>query len=244
MARLPIEVFLFLGMGIIPLGWMKKALESDLASFENLPSLETQKNTYLTRLLFLKKSYHNHSDEDLMRLVAKGNELAFSELYDRYSGKMHSYFYKMLYQDVDLADDFTQELFLKVVEKPHLFDPERRFSTWIYTVAGNMCKNEYRKNSRHPMTNQIPEMANTECFEYLPDPIDRDFFEHQLKSAVNQLEDTHKQCFILRYQEGMSVKEISDIMEIPEGTVKSRLYYSMKKLAGKLQVFHPLQNGY
>lgn len=175
-----------------------------------------------------------------MGLIVKGNEQAFSELYDRYKGKMHSYFYRMLYQDMDKADDFTQELFLKIIEKPHLFDLERRFSTWIYTVAGNMCKNEYRKNSRHPITNQVPEAAISECFQYLPDPIDRNLFEQHLKSAVNQLEDTHKQCFILRYQEGMSVKEIGEIMEIPEGTVKSRLYYSMKKLAGKLQIFHPL----
>lgn len=190
-------------------------------------------------MLFKRKTYNNFSDEDLMREIQDGDERAFERLYDRYSGKMHSYFYRMLYQYADKADDFTQELFMKIVEKPERFDTDRRFSTWLYTVAGNMCKNEYRRNGRHQIVREIPDQAIEECFEYLPDPMDRDLFERELQRAVNDLQDHHKQCFILRYQEGMSVKDIGEVLDCPEGTVKSRLFYSVRKLSDKLKIFQP-----
>jgi RNA polymerase sigma-70 factor (ECF subfamily) len=189
-------------------------------------------------VLFKRKTYHNLSDEELMRfLINDGDDRAFELLYDRYSGKLHSYFYRMLYQDQNKADDFTQDLFMKIVERPEMFDPNRRFSTWLYSVAGNMCKNEYRRNGRYQIVNEVPENPIPECFEYIPEPIDRALFEQQLQQAVNELEETQKQCFILRYQEGLSVKEIANVVDCPEGTVKSRLFYTVRKLSDKLKIF-------
>jgi len=190
-------------------------------------------------LLFAKKTYQNYSDEDLMRDITKGSERAFEELYERYSGRMHSHFYRMLWQDSEKADDFTQDLFMKIVERPEMFDPNRRFSTWLYTVAGNMIKNEYRRNSKYKFTNNVPDGEVVECHAYLPDAIDRALFEQELQTAVNGLQDHHKECFVLRYQEEKSIREISEIVGCPEGTVKSRLFYSVKKLSDKLKIFHP-----
>lgn len=189
-------------------------------------------------MLFKRKTYHDLSDEDLMRLLINDNDdRAFELVYDRYGSKMHSYFYRMLYQDSDKADDFTQDLFMKIVERPEMFDPNRRFSTWLYTVAGNMVKNEYRRNGRYQIVNEVPERPIPECFEYIPEPMDRALFERQLEQAVDELDEPHKQCFILRYQEGMSVKEIGEVLGCPEGTVKSRLYYTVRKLSDKLKIF-------
>jgi RNA polymerase sigma-70 factor (ECF subfamily) len=189
-------------------------------------------------VLFKRKTYHDLSDEDLMRLLINDNDdRAFELVYDRYGSKMHSYFYRMLYQDSDKADDFTQDLFMKIVERPEMFDPNRRFSTWLYTVAGNMVKNEYRRNGRYQIVNEVPERPIPECFEYIPEPMDRALFERQLEQAVDELDEPHKQCFILRYQEGMSVKEIGEVLGCPEGTVKSRLYYTVRKLSDKLKIF-------
>ncbi len=188
-------------------------------------------------MLFSKQSYHQRSDEELMGFITKGNERAFEVLFNRYSTKMHNYFYRFLYQDQNKADDFTQDLFMKIIEKPHLFDTSRKFSTWLYSVAGNMCKNEYRKNGKYQIINEVPDQPVPECFEYLPEPLDRALFEKELQNAVNDLEETHKQCFILRYQEGLGVKEIGEIIGCPAGTVKSRLFYTVRKLSEKLKIF-------
>ena len=168
-----------------------------------------------------------------MARSADGCERSFSELYDRYGQRMHSYFYRMLWQDVQVAEDFTQELFMKIVEKRAYYDPDRRFSTWIYTVAGNMVKNEYRRVSRKK---PLPEMTDV-MQEDFSENMDSAVFEKHLNKALEGLDEVQKQCFILRYQEEMSMKEIADIIGCPEGTVKSRLYYTVRKLAKKLKGF-------
>lgn len=173
------------------------------------------------------------SDEILMQRIAEGCEASFSELYDRYGQRMHRYFYRMLGQDAHRADDFTQELFLKIIEKRALFDPDRRFSTWLYAVAGNMVKNEYRRISRIPEPPEVPEFFH----ENFTENLDNRLFEQHLHKVLEGLDDAQRQCFVLRYQEELSVKEISDILDCPEGTVKSRLFYTLKKLATRLRAF-------
>ena len=95
--------------------------------------------------LFSRK-YAVYSDEELMAYVLNGQHPAFEELYKRYAKPMLHFFYRQLYQDEDMAQDFLQDLFIKVIEKATLYHPEKKFKVWIYTLASNMCKNEYRKN--------------------------------------------------------------------------------------------------
>ncbi len=189
----------------------------------------------------LRKKYKQLKDEELMPYVVKSNERAFDELYNRYSGKMHYYFFRMLGQNQDRADDFTQELFIKVIEKATYFDTKQRFSTWLYAVAGNMCKNEYRRMERRP------EQALPEFFEIamardgliLESETDQQLFKQHLQNALEKLDFAHRQCFILRYQQDLAIREISEILGCPEGTVKSRLYYTLRKLAEQLHYFNP-----
>lgn len=190
-------------------------------------------------MLNFRSSYRSYSDEKLMKFITKGDEQAFSVLYDRYAEKMHRYFYRMLWQEKQRAEDFTQELFLKIVNKPHLYNPERTFSTWLFQVAANMVKNEYRRCSRQPeMTADLPldlPLDTSSIFECS----DRKFFKKELNAALTRLSAEHRQCFVLRYLEEKSIKEISEILDCPEGTVKSRLYYALKKLAKSLEIFKP-----
>ncbi len=186
------------------------------------------------------KKYNEYSDEQLMQLIGKGNDKAFAELYDRYSNKMHYYFYRMLYQNKEKADDFTQDLFMKLIEKANLFDSNRKLSTWLYTIAANMCKNEYRRKERNIVSSQLPPYAD-EFFladeTVITEVLDKKLFQEHLQNAIEGLDEIHQQCFVLRYQEELSVKEISEILNCPEGTVKSRIHYSLKKLAQKLSIF-------
>jgi len=188
-----------------------------------------------------KKKYNQLDDVQLLRLLDKQDNRAFEVLYDRYAKKIHQYFYRMLYQDQEKASDFTQELFMKVIQRRSQFNPDYKFSTWIFTIANNMCKNEYRRVSRAPKqkshTNEEPPLDRESLYNL--GIVDKSIFKTHLEKAINELDPIQKQCFVLRYQEELSIKEISAIVDCPEGTIKSRLHYTLKKLAQKLKIFHP-----
>ena len=175
----------------------------------------------------------------MIPFIQKGNEAAFNELYARYGIRLHRYFYKMLGQNQERADDFTQDLFLKVIQKLDQFDTNRSFSTWLFTIAANMCKNEYRRIERAPIMSVITEAVFQKVLAQFPDQIDQKLFEDQLDICLERLSPPHKICFLLRYQEELSIKEISKMVDCPEGTIKSRIHYCLKQLAQQLQVFAP-----
>lgn len=176
--------------------------------------------------------YAAHADEILMRRLAQqGDERAFAELYDRYSARMYRFFLRMLERDAARAEDFTQDLFLKIMDKAALFDPSRRFSTWLYTLASNMCKNEYRRHS--PVLMETAFFPDEAIFmaEHQPEYLDKPFVERQLQCAIDRLDALHRQCFVLRWQEELSLREIADIVGCPEGTVKSRLHHALCRVS-------------
>src|SRR3984957_12835960 len=88
--------------------------------------------------------YTNMADTELMFHLQRGETLAFDELYKRYSKPLLGYFVRMLNYDKPKAQDALHDLFMKVIEKPHLFDTSKPFRTWIYTIAYNNCKNQYK----------------------------------------------------------------------------------------------------
>ena len=94
-------------------------------------------------LLF--KNNKNVADEVLMIRLEEGDQRAFNELYNRYANPMLYYFMRMLKKDKEKAEDFVHDLFAKIIKQPASFDPSRSFKTWFYSVANNMCKNEYKK---------------------------------------------------------------------------------------------------
>ena len=178
------------------------------------------------------------TDERLMDGIKRGNTSAFDELYSRYSTRLLHYFYRMLGGQEEKAQDFLQDLFLKLVEKPGLFSGPR-FSTWIFTVAHNMCKNEYRRmNIRNTATSDVLMALKTD-YDPVEQHLDHQAFARALCNALNALKEEQRQVFLLRHQENFSIKEISEIVGCSEGTVKSRLFYTTKKLARRLRVFDP-----
>jgi RNA polymerase sigma-70 factor, ECF subfamily len=177
-----------------------------------------------------KKTLTHCTDEVLMQKISHGNAHAFEVLYDRYSAVMHRFFYRMLRQNTELCADFTQDVFLKIIENPQLFDTNRSFKTWIYAVATNKCKNAYRDRKE-------TENVDNQIFEYIDNfefDVDNQNFLIHFEKAINELDLSVKQCFVLRYLEDLSVKDIALVVGIPEGTVKSRLHNTAKKLATEL----------
>jgi len=137
-----------------------------------------------------QNKYKNKTDEVLIVLLSKGNESAFNELYSRYGEALNHFFYKMLNQDEEVAADFCQNLFLKIFEKAYTFDKQYKFSTWIYTMASNMCKNEYRRRSRKIQTVHLENIINT-VKPKAAQNLDHDIFQSHLQIAINKLDDRH-----------------------------------------------------
>lgn len=189
-----------------------------------------------------RKKYDLLSDEALMELSAKGRERAFSALYDRYATILFRYFCRMLKNDKEKAEDFVQDLFAKIAQKPELFDTTRNFKTWLFSAANNMCKNEYRRMAVRSNTSNslekgldVPDGSSTE-YERLHDDA---VFREALQAALNGLDAKQREAFVMRYEQDLSIREIAEVYACSEGTIKSRLFYTLRKLNKQLQVFNP-----
>lgn len=181
------------------------------------------------------------SDERLMELVVRGDERAFAELYDRYHGRVMNYFHRMLWSDRERAQDMLQDLFAKLAQRPDQYDPGRPFRTWLFSVANNMCKNEYRREEVR--RSAVPELRHNGRAVQEPhagEAVDRAHFRRRLNEELDRLDPDQKATFVMRYEEDLAIKEIALAFGISEGTVKSRLFYTLKKLADRLKEFGPM----
>ncbi|NQU85616.1 MAG: sigma-70 family RNA polymerase sigma factor [Mariniphaga sp.] len=177
-------------------------------------------------------------DHELMALVASGNEKAFEIIYERYKNRLYYFFLRMLGECTETANDFLQELFIKIIDKPHFYNPKYKFSTWIFSVANNMCKNEYRKRKTR-------DFVTIESFENKITQEDTIKVKVKAEERINfilaeidKLSEELKTVMILKYKEKFCLKEISEITDVPEGTVKSRLFYARKELSKRLSEFN------
>lgn len=183
----------------------------------------------------VKGKYIHVRDEHLMTAIYSGDTGAFNELYRRYSKRLLYYFYRMLGNCREKSRDFLQDIFMKIIEKPDLFDPDRKFSTWIFSIAHNMCKNEYRRLAVRSNTirdEDIDRYAGTEE----PEVQELRLTADQIFMEIDSLGENEKTAFILYYREDFSLREIGKVLSLPEGTVKSKLFYARKKLLVKLQL--------
>jgi RNA polymerase sigma-70 factor (ECF subfamily) len=168
-----------------------------------------------------------------MKELLYGCQNSFNELYGRYKNKLFYYFYRMLGNCENTANDFLQDIFMKIIEKPEMYNPDYPFHKWIYSVAHNMCRNEYRKREvrkNSQFLNRPEEIIEQDfhSFEYI-DPLDLAF------SKIESLPEISKNVLLLKYRENFSIGEISDILEIPAGTVKSRLFNARAELGELLK---------
>lgn len=190
--------------------------------------------------MFFSKSYTKKSDEELMGLLQRGEEQALVQLYDRYNKKLLRYFHRMLWRNEARAQDFLHDLFMKMIEQPHLFNVDQKFSTWLYSVAHNMCKNEYRKQKLRSSAEQND--SDPSYIQLIPEAMDGVKFRVALEEALNLFEEEDKTIFALRYEMELSLKEIAVILNVPEGSVKSKLFYLRKNLSERLVIFSPLKS--
>ncbi|MBA2670147.1 MAG: sigma-70 family RNA polymerase sigma factor [Gemmatimonadetes bacterium] len=172
-------------------------------------------------------------DSALVTAFLAGDERGFSELVERYQTRLLNFVYRTI-GDRERAEDLVQEVFIRVYRHLHRFDRSKKFSTWAYTIASNLAKNELRNRSRNPLVlfQTLGKGAREEDDRPLefedsstrPDDLYRKRHLRELvEETVAQLPEHHRQVFVLRELEGKSYEEIAEITDCNLGTVKSRL---------------------
>jgi RNA polymerase sigma-70 factor (ECF subfamily) len=179
-----------------------------------------------------KPSIKTLDDSEVVAAFLAGNRRAFDELVERYQNRLLNFVYRTT-GDRERAEDLVQETFIRVYRHLHRFDQTKKFSTWIYTIASNLAKNELRNRSRNPLVlfqtilkNRQEDQRPLEWEDntYRPDDLFRKrALKAQVDAAVDQLPEHHRTVFILREMEGKTYEEIAEITDTNLGTVKSRL---------------------
>ena len=178
------------------------------------------------------------ADEILLAAVAAGDERLFAVLYERYSPRLLLYFTRML--GAEKAPDFVQEVFIKVIENAASLTPGSPFLTWCFSVAHNMCCNEYRHMSVRSTTVRLDMDVLVGRTGPGPDSnLDHQAFQAALHAELAQLDEQRRSTFLLRFQEGFALADIARIMGCSVGTVKSRLFYTVRRLADRLRIYDP-----
>ncbi|EIW16639.1 RNA polymerase sigma factor [Pelosinus fermentans] len=173
------------------------------------------------------------SDEELARQLQQGNETALETIVSRYHSKIFSYIYRMS-KNYHSANDITQEVFIKICRNIKKYNPELLFKTWIYTIASNTCK-DYLKSAYVQKTIHGFEMPDTiRDYEDTPEEFLQKQDEREaIIEVLNQLGGIHREVVVLRFYEDLKLEEIALVLNIPVGTVKSRLsngLHNLKKL--------------
>jgi len=180
----------------------------------------------------------------LIEAHLRGDPRAFGQIVARYQVRLLNFVYRMI-GDRERAEDLVQEAFLRIYRHIDRFDRTRKFSTWIYTIASNLAKNELRNRSRAPFVD-LDRAGNREEDERTqidfedtgtrPDELyDRRSLKALVDETVAKLASHHREVFVLRELEGKSYEEIAEIMHCNLGTVKSRLNRARQSFAELIQ---------
>ena len=169
------------------------------------------------------------SDEDLMAAVASGDESALTALIDRYAARVHAYLLRYSGNRED-AEDLLQETWMRIARSAKRFDTSRRFRSWVYGIATNLARDLFRR--RMTKESALHELSTRPPAASEADSIDSD----ELRERIAKLPENMRAVLLLRYYEEMSEAEMAEVLDIPHGTVKSRLHAALRNLRGEYGV--------
>lgn len=183
------------------------------------------------------------TDEMLFSQVQRGDVHAFDTIVSRYKTRLYNCVYRMVHQS-EAAEDLVQETFLRVYKNRNNYQATSNFSTWIYTIALNLARSELRKRKRRQffsLNTASHEDSTSEGFD-LPDPssgpddhIEQSELGQAIQRAIDQLPIKYRTVIVLRDIEELSYEQISEIMECPTGTIKSRVNRARLRLQEMLR---------
>jgi RNA polymerase sigma-70 factor (ECF subfamily) len=191
------------------------------------------------------------TDEALMIRFQSGERSAFTFLLRRHQGPLYNFALRQL-RNPTAAEEVVQEAFVRVVQNAAEFKHEARFTTWLYTIARNLCIDQIRKQAlrRHPSLDQ-PQAAKSGdegegplLGEQLSDgraSVERAAVSTEIRErvvlAIDRLPDEQREVFLMREISNLPFKEIAEIMGVSENTVKSRMRYALERLQAALSEF-------
>ena len=199
---------------------------------------QLSQNSYTQPLTMDKQLIY--TDEDLIERFQNGDEQAYIELVNRYRDRLMNFVYRFV-NDYDQSEDIAQETLIKLYTHKHYYKKIAKFSTWIYTIAANLAKSELRKKKSRKVTN-LSQMSTQEKEYELPadqpdtdQAIESEFIEKRIQAAIQKLPLHFKTVTILRDIQELSYEEISKIVDVPLGTVKSRINRARLQLQKELK---------
>ncbi|HPS80154.1 MAG TPA: sigma-70 family RNA polymerase sigma factor [Thermoanaerobaculaceae bacterium] len=183
------------------------------------------------------------SDEDLMDRVARDDERAFTELVRRFQGRVINLVSRVL-NDRECADDLTQEVFVRVYVHRRNYRHGSKFSTWLFTIAANLAKNEIRRRVRKRnwfSLDALQEVVKDGAMQFA-DPtegressLEREQLQTAVGRAIATVPEKYRLALVLRDIEGLPYEDIAQVLGIPGGTVRSRINRARGMLKRKLQ---------
>lgn len=184
-------------------------------------------------------AYSQFTDEELVqKIVANNNALFFGVLYDRYSKMVYNKCYGFA-KSKDEAEDLTQDVFLMLFVKLASFKGRSKFSTWLYSFTYNFCVNYVNRNKQRKMSDKSIPMDDAEykLTEEVPDESIYELKASKLDKALQLIAPEEKSILLLKYQDGASIKELSEVLDLGESAVKMRLKRAKAKL---LEIYNTL----
>ncbi len=182
----------------------------------------------------------DRSDEvetlDLIEQIRAGSSVAFGELMNRYQSQVARIAYRVV-GNYDDAKDVTQLVFVKTAANLNRYDPARRFSTWLHRITVNTSIDYLRKHRRH-VHEQLDNYAETiENYEASPAQLyHRKYLRYLILKAAEQLSAKQRAAFVLKDMEGHDVREVAEIMDIPEATVRWYIHRARLQLRRELRL--------
>lgn len=180
----------------------------------------------------MSKPTEKDIDFTLMRAIQNGDMVSFNDMVDRYKNRLMNVIGRML-SSAEEAEDVVQETFVRVYQHRQSFNFQHCFSTWIYTIALNLARNELRKRKKFKFL-EISEMQGNEK-EFAVEMTLPSRLPEVLKTAIDELPEKYKTAFMLRDIQEFPYEEVATILSVPLGTVKSRVNRARMMLREKLQ---------
>jgi len=185
-------------------------------------------------------------DAALMLRVKRGDDAAFAELVDKYKQPVMNLVYRFL-RDATEAEDLAQNVFLQVHKSAHRYQATARFSTWLFTIARNLCLNEIRRRSRHPadsLEGANPETEDQPARQYedhktsLPaDTLLHRELEQKIEQALAELPETQRTAILLCRRDDLSYEEIAEVIGCSLSATKSLIHRGRETLKQKLKPY-------
>ena len=198
-----------------------------------------------------RKALEDCKDEELMERYSQGEARAFDLLMQRHERGVYNFILRSVKRQ-EIAEELLQEVFIRVIRNASNYQQKAKFSTWLYTIARNICIDRARKHNRRKESSLNATVSDDQDGASYQDLLvdesasvshishEKKRFLEQLQGALAELPEDQREVFLLKEISGLKFREIAEVVDAPVPTVKSRMRYALKALQGHLAAYEGL----